>query len=267
MVKSTKTTTPKASHPMVSKTDLHIHTEHSDGRATVETLLEYVATKTDLRVIAITDHDTIEGALKAERLAASYGVEVIVGEEVSTADGHLLALFIERPLLSGQSAAKTIAAIHAQGGLAIAAHPYDWTVPSMGRRGLRQRTASPEPAWPLDGIEIFNAGVLLPTMNAQAKDAASGLGLASVGGSDAHHLATVGFGYTLFPGSTAAELHTAIRQGQVQAGGRYWGWRATLEATGHVLMGKLGNLLHRAPHPANSTVTVSRRIDSLEYDS
>jgi predicted metal-dependent phosphoesterase TrpH len=262
MYKSTSITEQKAVYTGLSKADLHLHTEHSDGSASVEALLEHVATKTDLRVIAITDHDTIEGALKAQRLAASFGVEVIVGEEVSTRDGHLLALFIERDLVAGQSAAKTIAEIHAQGGLAIAAHPYDWMVSSMGRRGLRQRSMPPVAEWPLDGIEAFNAGVLLPTMNARASVVASALGLAQVGGSDSHHLATVGYGYTRFPGRSAAELRRAIVQRQVQAAGHTWGWRATLEATAHVMMRLLGKTFVRAisfPFPA----TVSRRGDSL----
>src|SRR5215218_286782 len=79
----------------LSKADLHIHTTASDGAATVPELLEYVARKTDLRVIAITDHDSIASAKEAARLAHQFGIDVIMGEEVSTADGHLLALFID----------------------------------------------------------------------------------------------------------------------------------------------------------------------------
>ena len=63
-----------------SKADVHIHTTHSDGTSSVAALLEHVAAHTDLRVIAVTDHDTISGALEARDLAASNGVEVIVVE-------------------------------------------------------------------------------------------------------------------------------------------------------------------------------------------
>jgi predicted metal-dependent phosphoesterase TrpH len=100
----------------LSKADLHIHTVHSDGAATVPELLEYVAARTDLRLIAVTDHDSITGACQAARLAREFGVEVVMGEEVSTADGHLLALFVDTFLPPGRPAAETIAAIHAQGG-------------------------------------------------------------------------------------------------------------------------------------------------------
>ena len=83
---------------MRSKADLHMHTTYSDGVATVPEILEHVATHTDLKVIAITDHDRIDGALHASRLASSFGIEVIIGEEISTIDGHLIALFIDRPI-------------------------------------------------------------------------------------------------------------------------------------------------------------------------
>src|SRR5882672_6990753 len=138
----------------ISKADLHLHTTASDGAATVPQLLAHVAQSPDLRLIAITDHDSIAGARQAAQLAPQFGVEVIVGEEVSTAEGHLLALFIDTFLPPGRPAVETIAAIHAQGGLAIAPHPFDRSVPSLGsaHRWLSD--------WPLDAIEGFNAGVI-----------------------------------------------------------------------------------------------------------
>jgi predicted metal-dependent phosphoesterase TrpH len=229
-------------------------------------LLEHVATKTDLRVIAITDHDTIRGAVEAQSLAASYGLEVIVGEEVSTRDGHLLALYIERPLPPGRPAAQTIAAIHAQGGLAIAAHPYDWMVPSMGSRGLHQYVGQGDAKWPLDGIESFNAGVVLPNMNRRAQIAARALGLPAIGGSDSHQLATVGYSYTLFSGRTAAELRAAIHQRQVQAAGRYWGWRATMEATWFVLQRALHSQLRRFSSAQPASNVARNCVNTLEVE-
>jgi predicted metal-dependent phosphoesterase TrpH len=205
-----------------SKADLHIHTTHSDGTASVGALLEHVAVNTDLRVIAVTDHDTIAGALEARELAADYGVEVIVGEEVSTAEGHLLALFIEEPLPPRQPAAVTIAAVQAQGGLCIAAHPYDWLTPSLGRAGMVERCAGAGCEWPLDGVESFNASLWSARANARAAAAGERLGLPLLGGSDSHHLATVGLGYTLFPGHSAADLRYAIRLRATHPGGSAW---------------------------------------------
>lgn len=212
----------------ISKADLHIHTLASDGAASVEQVLARVATS-DLRVIAITDHDTIIGARQAQRLAADFGVEVIVGEEVSTREGHLLALFIDHEVPPARPAAETIAAVHAQGGLCIAPHPYDRAVPSLGfaglhRRCLRSAGGARDGDWPLDAIEGFNAGTPWPGSfgNYVARRLASRLDLPIVGGSDAHTLSTLGQGYTLFTGTSGNDLYRAIQQGLVSWGGQSW---------------------------------------------
>lgn len=207
-----------------TKADLHLHTTFSDGTASVPELLAHAAAS-DLQIIAITDHDTVAGAIEARRLADHFGVEVIVGEEVSTADGHLLALWIDEWLPPGRPAAATIAAVHAQGGLCIAAHPYDWAVMSLGQAGLRERCLGrhAEP-WQLDAIEVFNASLCWPrgACNRVALEVAGAIGLPAIGGSDAHSLATVGRGYTLFNGTTAADLRQAIVSGVVGWGGQPW---------------------------------------------
>lgn len=233
-----------------SKADLHVHTGYShDANASVEEVLEYAATRTDLRVIAITDHDRIEGALEARRLASAYPMEVIVGEEVSTAEGHLLALFIEHWLPPGRPAAETIAAVHAQGGLCIAAHPYGWLVHSLGWNGLHKRAAGAQCEWPLDGVEAFNASLLLPSNNIAATSAGNALHLALCGGSDSHHPATIGKGYTLFPGTTAEDLRVALRLRQTHAGGISWGWVHTAQYMGQYLSSMMRNRALRMPGP------------------
>jgi predicted metal-dependent phosphoesterase TrpH len=206
-----------------SKADIHVHTTHSDGHAGVEEVLEHAVRRTDLRVIAITDHNTVEGALEARSLAEAYGMEVVVGEEVSTADGELLALFIEQRLPPGLPAAETIDAVHEQGGLAVAAHPYHWLAPSVGRRDLLRRVSGSDPEWPLDAIEVFNAGLLLSRGNRRAVATAVALGLPAVGGSDSHHPKTLGYGHSLFPGRGARDLRAAIESGQTYAAGHRWG--------------------------------------------
>ncbi len=119
----------------VGKADLHLHTTYSDGAITVRALLDRVATRGELAVVAITDHDTIAGAEAAQQLAQRerYPVEVIVGEEVTTRQGHIVGLFLREAIPPGQSAVDTVAAIHRQGGLAFAPHPF------FNDRPLRQR--------------------------------------------------------------------------------------------------------------------------------
>ena len=191
--------------------------------ATVPELLQHIATHTDLKVIAITDHDEIIGAKHAARIAGRFGLEVVIGEEVSTADGHVLALFIERHIPKGRPIAETLAAIHAQGGLAIAPHPFDASVQSLGCGPARARFFD----LAFDGIEGFNGGVLWQERgcNRVARNAAVQLNLPVLGSSDAHSLHTVGKGFTWFHGRTANDLYHAIKTNAVQWAGRYWSAR------------------------------------------
>jgi predicted metal-dependent phosphoesterase TrpH len=207
-----------------SKADLHLHTTASDGAATVRELLAHVA-RTDLRVIAITDHDTITAAQEARRMAGAYGVEVIVGEEVSTQEGHLLVLFLEQELPPGRPLAETVAAARAQDALVIAPHPFSFLVTSIGRTGPLGFGPRADQAWAtlVDAVEIFNAGLWSPRNNALAARFAADHGLPVVGGSDSHHLPTLGAGYTLFPGHTAADLRHAILRRETHAKGAMWG--------------------------------------------
>jgi predicted metal-dependent phosphoesterase TrpH len=105
-----------------SKADLHIHSDHSDGLARIPDIMEYVQHKTDLKVIAITDHNTMEGALFAKSLQDLYDFEVIVGEEISSKSGHVIGLFLQQSISRG-SAGETIARISEQDGIAIVPLP------------------------------------------------------------------------------------------------------------------------------------------------
>jgi predicted metal-dependent phosphoesterase TrpH len=217
---------------VLSKADLHVHTTASDGTANAREVLAHVARQTDLRVIAITDHDTIASAREAQRMADAYGIEVIVGEEVSTREGHLLALFLEEELPPGRPLSETAAAARAQGALVVAPHPFGYLVRSIGRTGAFGLGLRAERSWVglVDAVETWNAGLWSSRTNARAVRFAASRGLPAVGGSDSHHLRTLGLGYTLFPGRTAAELRQALLCGQTHAAGVLWGLRRSAEA-------------------------------------
>src|SRR6478752_3551681 len=89
----------RAGERIMGKADIHMHTSLSDGLMSVQEILDWVQEKTDLDVIAVTDHDDLEGGLLARDLAVKggYRFEVIPGIEVTTRAGHLLALFLEKP--------------------------------------------------------------------------------------------------------------------------------------------------------------------------
>jgi hypothetical protein len=193
-----------------SAADLHIHTTASDGTASPADVLAWVAEQTDLKVIAICDHNTNEGALEAAAAAPALGIEVVVGQEVESSDGHILGLWTPQLITPAMSAAETVAEIHRQGGLAIAAHPYAprW----WANHGLCRGETDVYDAVPYDGVEIANSTPLLFFANFRARRywRANTRRLAATGGSDAHMLSVIGTSRTIFPGSTAADLRAAL---------------------------------------------------------
>ncbi len=207
----------------LGRADLHIHTLASDGTASVAEILEHVETNTQLDVIAITDHERIDAAVAARAMAQGRGLrfEVVVGEEVTTLGGHLLALFIEQPVRSLRSLRSTIAAIHEQGGLAVPAHPLvPYPLCAQGRT-LRRLLADENPLVHLDGLETFNPTALGRPMHGRAVAFAAEYGLAPLGSSDAHALEAIGRCWTTFRGRTAEDLRHAILERRTHAHGEF----------------------------------------------
>ena len=136
----------------LGRADLHMHSTYSDGLATIEQILHRVQHHTNLDVIALTDHDVIEGALRARDLWAkgNYRFDFIVGEEVSTKEGHMLALFIQKRIQPDLSIEKSIELVHEQGGLAIVAHPLNPLFRHSCQREVLDRIFASKDVW-LDG--------------------------------------------------------------------------------------------------------------------
>ncbi|MCH7617755.1 MAG: PHP domain-containing protein [Chloroflexi bacterium] len=197
----------------MAKADLHIHTSHSDGMYDVSELLDYVESETDLDLIAVTDHDSLSGAWEArERCARGrFRFDVIPGMEVTTIEGHVLALFVEDPPPSLRPVEETLAAIHRLGGLAVVPHPFTWLTRGMGLRHLRRILASRTDGVHIDAIEVTNQ---TPAGRLGARKARrlnrDEFGLAEAGGSDAHFLPVIGTAYTEFAGENADDLRAAI---------------------------------------------------------
>jgi predicted metal-dependent phosphoesterase TrpH len=171
-----------------------------------------------LDVIAITDHDTIEGALRAADYAAARAssVGVIVGEEVSSREGHILGLFLERRVRPGMSAAATVHAIHEQGGLAVAAHPF-WRTARQARGGRVHGLGWWAAELDFDAIEVENSTPGFYVFNQMARRLNEGIHRAELGNSDAHILDAIGRAYTSFPGTTPQALRSAIQGGRTRA--------------------------------------------------
>ncbi|MCS6993184.1 MAG: PHP domain-containing protein [Anaerolineales bacterium] len=195
--------------------DLHMHTIYSyDGTATVRAVLKR-ARQVGLDVIAITDHDEIRGALLAEQIAPQYGLEVIPGIEISTAEGDLLALNVHKLIPAGLSLIETLLRIGEQGGYAIAPHPMasGMGMKSLNFYSIRTAARHPEAGKILLGIETYNATAIDRESRMFAEVLAVRTGIARTASSDAHALEAIGLGATEFPGNTAADFERALREG------------------------------------------------------
>lgn len=191
--------------------DLHIHSMYSyDGTASISAILKYVADYTDLNVIAITDHDSMEGVPEALDLAPYYNLEVIPGCEISSKDGHVLCLFIERPIPPGLSLLETVLMVGNQGGICIAAHPMAKGVNSLRFETIRQVLKHPDASKILVGVEAFNGGLVYTRGNSSVQQESTTLPLAQLGNSDAHILQMIAQGASYYHGYTSYDLKNAI---------------------------------------------------------
>ena len=192
---------------MVLRADLHIHTRFShDCVTTPEDLVDRCLYR-GLNCIAITDHNTIQGALFVKDMAP---FTVIVGEEIRTVGGDLIGLFLEDEVPSGLTALETVHRIKDQGGLVSIPHPFD---------GLRSSVISPEALEDVlphaDIIEVFNARNVSNKADQRALELARIHGVTGTAVSDAHTLMELGRTYatlTEFDGSSRGFLDS-LRQG------------------------------------------------------
>jgi predicted metal-dependent phosphoesterase TrpH len=201
------------------KADLHVHTREGDGLDSLEVILDHVERNTDLNVIAITEHDNLQAALRARELWSHdrYRFEVVPGAEITTLDGHLVALFLERPVPSLRRLEETVDAVHAQGGLCFVPHPGSKLTRSVSPTVIRRIQAQGERGTWLDGIETANAAPTGRLYLSAARRLAGGLGLSNIGASDAHFRQVIGSAFTSFEGCTAADFGRALLAGDVTA--------------------------------------------------
>ncbi len=176
--------------------DLHTHTFFSgDGVSSPEENIAAARAK-GLHGFVVTDHNTCDavsylldkGLMRADGQPVD-GFLVIPGQEVTTAEGHLLCIGATLPNLKGKPAREVCEMIHERGGLAIPPHPYD-----LFRAGIRYQTLE---TLPIDALEVFNAATTLRRYNKFAFEYAQLRGLPMTAASDAHHADALGTAYTI----------------------------------------------------------------------
>ncbi len=197
------------------KIDLHVHTCYSwDSATTLKEVVVY-AKKRGLDGVAITDHDSVKGALK---LAKKRNFLIIPGIEVSTKRGHVLALNVTIPIPPKLSPFETIQTIHDVGGIAVAAHPT-----TVYKGGLRRQITSN-----FDAIEVINSSsfpFFLSTC--LGRRLAVRLNLPQTAGSDSHYPSDIGTAYTIIDANSEVdEVIQAIKRGATVPFGKPIPWKA-----------------------------------------
>jgi len=168
----------------LGRADLHMHTNLGDGLMSPASLVR-AATLRRLTVIAVTDHDHVEGARRVEDQLAEQGspVRMITGVEVSTRHGHLIGLFVTKAPKPLRPAQESIDAIKEQGGLVVVPHPLGRLVPSLSRRRIDTLLAA---GYQIDAVETYNPSPANAAQRAAVRSANQKWGLAEIGASDAH---------------------------------------------------------------------------------
>ena len=204
-------------NPVRSFADLHCHSSASFDSLADPRSLVAKAVRIGLTHLAITDHERIDGALRA-RDAAPDGLTVIVGEEVRTSAGDLVGLFLERPVAPGMTPAETAAAIRDQGGIVGLPHPYD-RFRSSGADRAGADDALEALLGAIDYVEIHNARAY-GSANPRAAELAARRRIPGVASSDAHSVLELGTAQTVLPGpfTTAGELRALLPSATIIAG-------------------------------------------------
>jgi len=210
------TTEVAASRRALAFADFHVHTRFSPDSLLTEDRFIRLAMERGLTHVAITNHNNVEGAIAVRDRVVELGLEdrlhIILGEEVSSADGEIIGLFLTETIPPGESADATADAIHAQGGLISIPHPFDPFRRSHIGEAPLLRLAE---AGKIDAIEVFNSRVTFGRHNLEAADLAARFGIPGIACSDAHSGLEVAMSFNALPAfETADELRMALRENE-----------------------------------------------------
>ena len=199
--------------------DFHIHMRFSRDSILTEERLINAAMERGLTHIAVTNHNNVEGAISTRDRAREMGVDdrltVILGEEVSTADGEVVGIFLQRTIPRGLSAEETADEIHAQGGLVSIPHPFDPFRGSHIREVPLTRLAE---AGKIDAVEVFNSRVTFQRHNLRAAEFAARYGLPGIACSDSHAAFEVAMSTNVLPPfANAAQLKAVLPENEWHA--------------------------------------------------
>ena len=196
------------------KMDSHIHSEYSpDSKSKLKDIFK-VAKSRNIDIIAISDHNTVDGSKEARRLTKKDDLLVIPSIEISSIEGHILGFGCEEKIDRDLPAAETIDLIHDQSALAIIPHPY-----CFYRHGLLCKADYKD--LKIDAIETKNARFIVGYCNTKAKNLSKNENLPSLGASDAHYFKFVGDCYSKIDCEKDIDsVLKSIKKGKVEAFGK-----------------------------------------------
>lgn len=196
------------------KMDSHIHSEYSpDSNSKIDYILK-VAKNRKIDIIAISDHNTVDGTSEVLRKTRNTDILAIPSIEISTTHGHILGFGCEENIPKDLSPQDTIDRIHDLGGLAIIPHPY-----CFYRHGLLCKSDYED--LKIDAIETKNARFIVGYCNMKAKRLSDKEKIPSLGASDSHYWKFVGDCYSLVDAEKDIDsVLKAIVKGKVKACGK-----------------------------------------------
>lgn len=186
------------------RAEFHCHTNASGDSLTEPDTLVKVARRKGLDRVVVTDHNTVAGARAAQAIDPGL---IIVGEEIMTTRGEILAAFVREEIPAGLPPEETIGRLRAQGAFISVSHPFDrWRSGSWQEADLLA-------ILPLvDAIEVYNSRCMWPGFNDRARMFAARHQLAGTVGSDAHAAFELGRSVLILdPFSDADGLRQVLR--------------------------------------------------------
>ena len=190
------------------KFDLHMHTHHSRDCTIPTAEVIRICQRRGLDGIAITDHNSLGGALEALRIAPR-GFTIIPGEEVKSSEGEIIGLFLDEEIPGGLTPEETAGRIRAQGGIVLIPHPFDPLRRSPLKTPALERLVA---AGLVDAIEVLNARMARHSHNLRGAEFAARAGLPGTAGSDGHSRPEYAHAWTeIAPFATPTEFLTNLQ--------------------------------------------------------
>lgn len=183
------------------KADFHTHSTVSPDGALAPKHYQRMLQRRSLDCIAVTDHNTIAAA---QQLHAELGDAIIVGEEITTAEGEIIGLYLTETIPPNLSAAETVQRIHAQGALVYVPHPFE-TV----RKGLNESVLK-QIADGVDIMEVHNGRAVFQNRTSQALAWIAAHGVPGAASSDAHGVAGWGRTYSMLEAMPTRDTLVAL---------------------------------------------------------